>query len=76
VQDQILLMLKDPISIVYDHIDVKLGNPQDIKNVMENPESFEVDKQTNIPVKAIAQPIKTVVAETPKPVVAATPIPT
>lgn len=27
VQDQILLMLKDPLTVVYDHIDVKLGNP-------------------------------------------------
>jgi len=39
---------------------------------MENPEGFEVDKQTDIPVKASAQPVA---KETPKPatVAAATP---
>ena len=31
---------------------------------MENPEGFEVDKQTDIPVKASVQPV---VKETPKP---------
>ncbi len=52
-------MLKDPLTIVYDHIDAKLGNPQDIKNVMENPEGFELDKQIDIPVKVqAAQPVK------------------
>jgi len=41
---------------------------------MENPEGFELDKQTDIPLKHAASPVKAVVAETPKPVIAAAPI--
>jgi hypothetical protein len=29
-------MLKDPLDIVADHLDAKLGSPQDIGKIMEN----------------------------------------
>jgi len=73
VQDKILLMLKDPIDIVHDHFDAKLGAPEDFKKVMENPEDFELDKQIDISVKVSEQIVKEAVVETPQPVVAGAP---
>ena len=68
VQEKILLMLKDPVSIVHDKLDAKLGAPEDFKKVMENPENFEMENKIDITVK---ESVKAVVAETPKPVVEA-----
>lgn len=73
VQDKILLMLKDPVSIVHDHFDAKLGAPEDFKKVMENPENFELDKQIDISVKVSEQIVKQAVVETPQPVMAGAP---
>ena len=42
-------MLKDPLEIVYDHLDAKLGSPVDISKVLENQEGFELDKHVEIP---------------------------
>ena len=71
IKDQVLLMLKDPLEIVHDHLDAKLGSPQDIGKVIENQEGFELDKQVEIPmgtptpepVKVVAAPAYVVVKE-------------
>jgi hypothetical protein len=73
VQEKILLMLKDPIDIVHDHFDAKLGAPEDYKKVMENPEDFELDKQIDISVKVSEQLVKQDVVETPQPIMAGAP---
>jgi len=66
-------MLKDPIDIVHDHFDAKLGAPEDYKKVMENPEDFELDKQIDISVKVSEQLVKQDVVETPQPIMAGAP---
>jgi hypothetical protein len=49
VQSQFLLILKDPITILYDNLEDKIGNPQDLAKVMENSEGIEIDKAVDIP---------------------------
>jgi hypothetical protein len=43
VKDQIILMLKDPIEILYDHLVDQLGEPSDISKVIANFAAFDLD---------------------------------
>ena len=43
------MILKDPITILYDHLDKKLGEPQDILKNIKNVEGIELDKRVAIP---------------------------
>ena len=49
VKDKLIMMLKDPISIVATDIPSKLGNPKDIVEVKSSQTNFELDKQFEIP---------------------------
>lgn len=49
-------MLKDPLTVIYDDIDAKLGNPEDIKNVLENLEKYDLKKSIEITGKSV--PVK------------------
>jgi hypothetical protein len=44
-----LLILKDPITILYDSFSSKIGAPQDLAKLMESPEGIEIDKAIDIP---------------------------
>ena len=49
VQEKILLMLKDPVSIVHDKLDAKLGAPEDFKKAQRTEETSRYyAKITNI----------------------------
>lgn len=49
VKDQIILMLKDPIEILYDHLVDQLGEPSDISKVIANFAAFDLDQEIKIP---------------------------
>lgn len=42
-------MLKDPITIIYDCIFSKIGEPIDVRNAIENRESINNEKEYPIP---------------------------
>ena len=50
-------MLKDPITILYDNFDQKIGSPQDLQKLIENPEGIEIDKAVEIPQKVEEAPL-------------------
>ena len=56
INDQTLLMLKDPIHVLYDNISEKIGDPKDLKEIIDAKETFE----TNSEAVEIPQPQKVV----------------
>ena len=48
-------MLKDPLTVIYDDINEKLGNPEDIKKVIDNIDSYDFKQTITIPGKASSQ---------------------
>lgn len=48
-------MLKDPVTVLYDSFDSKIGSPQDLQRLVENSEGIEIDKAVDIP-QAVVEP--------------------
>jgi hypothetical protein len=42
-------VLKNPITVIYDTLQSKLGSPQDITKLIEDREGVEIDKAVDIP---------------------------
>ena len=42
-------MLKDPIHIVYDHLDAKIGDPIDLQKFMKSGKNFDFSMLMHIP---------------------------
>ena len=38
-------MLKDPITVLYDNITSKIGEPKDLKEILEAKETFETNAE-------------------------------
>lgn len=57
VKDQMILMLKAPLTIVHDHLEDKLGEPNDIGKVIQNKDAFDLNKEITVPAKAAAEPV-------------------
>ena len=73
INDQTLLMLKDPIHVLYDNISEKIGEPKDLKEIIDAKETFETNSEAvEIPqpskvVEKAASPVKAVQEESKKP---------
>ncbi|TNV83159.1 hypothetical protein FGO68_gene14242 [Halteria grandinella] len=52
------MVLRDPIEIVYDHLNAKIGTPEDINKVMASPDiqSFNFYEDIQIPMPGMSQP--------------------
>ena len=44
-----LVIIKDPISVLYSNLDSKIGAPEDLAKLIANPEGIEIDKAVEIP---------------------------
>lgn len=45
-----LLVLREPIDVIYTHLDSKIGNPEEIEKILASPEkSANLDCQYDIP---------------------------
>lgn len=50
-----LVIIKDPISVLYSNLDSKIGAPEDLAKLIANPEGIEIDKAVEIPQQVSSQ---------------------